>query len=252
MKTILVISPDYLSAIYKESKKYSFMIQGYGSFELACAGITKLNCKDLLGVVYVSYTTPKLGTRDYKFMKEFLNYCEIMEESKSILFVTQITAPEIHSLARDFSNVSIHIAESQTLITDAVINRKVFGFILKQNYKPFDLMLDVKSERAVEETEDWKMQRSFIVNSQIQECLQRIEVLDTPELTLENDTPFQHFMQSGNHLLLLIRKKLILDTFGVRDDILLNTITQKINELEDPVEWSVLLTLTMNEGGFHV
>ena len=73
MKTIVIISPDYLTAVYEESKKYSFLIQGYGSFKQAIDGLLKVNSNELMGVGYLGYSLPLVDSNE-KIWKSFYSY----------------------------------------------------------------------------------------------------------------------------------------------------------------------------------
>lgn len=78
MKSVFVVSPEYLTAIKKETDKYSFAIQGYGNFELAERGFIKINAKDFLGFIYAKDTITENDKLDViDFIERLLLFDEI-------------------------------------------------------------------------------------------------------------------------------------------------------------------------------
>lgn len=251
MKTIIVISPEYLSAIYKEAKKYSFVIQGYGSFKYACDGLTKVNSSDLLGVIYAGRTIPQKGEKEYTYMEGFLALCELFEKSKSILFVTQSAASGFLKAAKSFSKSRILLRENEIEMTDSLINQGMFGTILRESGSPY--VFDEKTfvGNDYENDMSWKIGLSPIVNSDISQILRPVDILESAELTLENDEPFQKFIKSGNRGFALLRKKIIQSKYGITDKVLDEGISNYVSQISDSVEWCAVQTLMVG-GGLNV
>ena len=69
MGTIFMISPSFLDAAFTEAKKYDFVLQGYGSFEMGIQGLVKINVIDLLGIVLLVENEKQLGIDALRFLK---------------------------------------------------------------------------------------------------------------------------------------------------------------------------------------
>ena len=130
MKTIVIISPDYLTAVYEESKKYSFLIQGYGSFKQAIDGLLKVNSNELMGVGYLGYSLPLVDSNERKNMEKFLQLCDLFDDKKRFVFITQIAAADLIGLAKKYKNVEFVKFDNETEVTDLLINQSLFGTIL--------------------------------------------------------------------------------------------------------------------------
>lgn len=234
----MVISPDYLTAAFNEVKKYSFVMQGYGNFGLACNGITKVNSKDLLGVAYVSYRLPPSGSSEFRNMLEFLKLLNLMEDKKCMVFVTQIASANLRAVLQDFLNVDVYGAFNEIEITDSVFNRKIFGTILLHNRKPYLLDVFNKEEKPSKLKDDSYDQ--FIVNPEIMQCIEPIAKLNSAQLVIENDKACEHFLSIENQLLYLIRKFLILQKFGDDTSALRGAIEKQLQNITDDVDWVIL------------
>lgn len=243
MKTIIVISPEYLTALQEESDKYSFCIQGYGSFSLANNGLIRVNSGELLGVAYVSYALPSKDTQEYTAMLKFLRLCDLMDDSKKMIFVLQTSGAALSAVAKEFTNLRIFIRENEELITDATINKGVFGSILLDNTNAYKLE-EPDKETTIEDKRTWLLQIDTIVNPGVLECMSPIDILGDVQLTLENDCVYNRLVEAGDHLLSLIRKKRILKEFGIVNHVLNTAIEQNISTIADEATWCVYHVLS--------
>ena len=107
MKTIVIISPDYLTAVYEKSKMYSLLIQDYGRFEQAIDGLLKVNSNELMGVGYLGYSLPLVDSNERKNMEKFLQLCDLFDDKKRFVFITQIAAADLIGLAKKYKMLSL-------------------------------------------------------------------------------------------------------------------------------------------------
>lgn len=234
MKSVLVISPTYLTALHKESRKFSFAFHGYGSFALACDGLLEINSGELLGVAYVSDKLPEKGTSEYNCMKKFLNLCDKLEDSKKFIFVIQEQASGINEVVKGLTNLRVFATTNEINITDTVINQKVFGSLLLDNNEPYKL---TEKQGEVKELGDYLLQMSPVVSKAYLMCLDEIVKIDDYQTTLENDIPYQEYLKSDNTLLAMLRNQRIVKAFGLNDRHLDLQIAQRLDNLQDNNLW---------------
>lgn len=237
-----MVSPDYLSAIYNEARKFSFVIQGYGSFEMAIEGLLKVNCAELIGVGYLSYGLPAQGTTEYESMLKFLGLCELLEDVKPVMFVTQTAASGLNALAKKYPGIDIMLVDGEAEITDTLINQSLFGNILCKVKEPYKLSKSVAVDKE-SHSDDWKLHVEPILQKSILQCLTAIDVFDTMELTLENDKPFRAFVENGDQLLASLRKQMVLKKAGCTDKTALEALQLKIDGIAEAANWCVLTAI---------
>lgn len=146
MNVIFAISPQYLKAIFNESEKYDFAIQGYGNLADAKKGLLYTNIFDILGFAYVADTLPKsLGN--------FLNFLSILDKMcsktpKTFLFALRSNANlEKVTNRKKFKNLVFKYIPDIEVFTDVIINKGIFGTILTDNFQPYYIKIpDLKSE----------------------------------------------------------------------------------------------------------
>lgn len=197
MGTIFVVSPTYLEAIFEESKKYNFDLQGYGSFKLACDGIIKTNCSDIVGFAFVGTHLPYSKSKDFKFMLEFFSMINLFPSSKKFVIATDSGASSWQKVFSKYSNIRFFAAQPYDFMSDIVINKSVFGSILLDASKPYEL----KPRKS--EPFDWVSPKLEYVplfsDAQIQ-CASSVETLDTLERTLDNDAVYLRFKNDSAYL----------------------------------------------------
>lgn len=200
MGTIFVVSPDYMDALYKESKSYSFDLQGYGSFKEANAGILRTNVSDILGFVILAEELPSEGSLEYQHLLTFIRRCNSLKSNRKFVIASSATiSSKLLKLLKSQKNLRVFISSRFDSVTDVVINKNVFGSILLDNYNPYSF--------KNKEEENWKDYGSPslrflpIVNSASTACISKVDKLDTFERTLENDKVFRELSQAKSEML---------------------------------------------------
>lgn len=245
MKIIMVISPDYLSAVYEESKKYSFMIQGYGSFAEACKRLLRVNSGNLLGIAYLGENLPQAGSKEYKAMCEFMKYCDLLEDSKKMVFVIQGAEQGLSQATKELKQLRVFVTSGEPVITDSVINKQIFGSILLDTREAYKLQEDNSSTR--DNNDDFLLQYTPMIGQMYLQCFSPIEVLSTAQETLENDQVYKSCKDNENSLLALLRKRCIQKKFDISDTRLDEVIKSSIAELNDDVAWCLCNLLKESE-----
>lgn len=141
MKIVYTLSPNYLDSIYKEAKKYKFRIQGYTDIERAIKGLTRTNVSDILGFTYVADELPD----DMSGLKKLLHLMNLVCETKpltvffALLDYTNFKKISVKgkTLAESYPNLKISMLPNLEDITDDIINRRIFGPILLDNYHAY-------------------------------------------------------------------------------------------------------------------
>lgn len=237
MKTAIIISPDYLTAVYKQSHKFSFAIQGYGSFEKAISGILKVNCGELLGCAYISEKLPIQGSVEYKAMNSFLNAVNQLNDSKKMIFILQNSAQQVLTgIASRLTNVRIYVTGEVPVITDSVIDQNLFGSLILDNTDAYKL--NAKENQSSSKTDDFLLHFVPVVSKNILSCCDPIDKLETFQLTIENDMIYQDLNQQGNQIFASVRKELIQKAFGITDKRLKIAIDKMMEDLPEDI-WCV-------------
>ncbi len=234
MKSVLIISPTYLTALHKESRKFSFAFHGYGSFKFACDGLLEINSGNLLGVAYVADKLPEKTTSEYIYMNNFLSLCDKLEDSKKFVFVLREQAAGVNELVKSLTRLRVFVTADEMNITDTVINQKVFGSLLLDNNEPYKL---TDKQQASTEFGDYLLQMSPVVSRLYLMCLDEIVQLGDYQTTLENDLPYQEYVKTENTLLAMLRNQRIARAFNLNDRHLDLQITQRLNTLADNNLW---------------
>ena len=243
MKTVMVISPSYLSALLKESDKFSFCIQGYGSFENAHSGLVKTNVSELIGFAYVGKTLPIENSKDYLEMLEFLEMLDGLEEKRRIVFLTISSGGYLRRLAKKFSNVEIFRVEGVQDITDTVIDKDVFGNIILFMGSPYKLIEQTGSDLPYEQNDDWKLHYKHVMNPDVLRCLEDVVELGNLNETLINDEVYNMFLSSGNNLYAIIRQNVVAKRCGINDADLIRRAKNMINSNVSGADWCILMVM---------
>lgn len=204
MKTIVVISPCYLEAVFKEAEKYSFTIQGYGNFGLAQKGIIYTNASDVLGFVYLGNSLPA-DEVERKAMLGFLKSINLMEMSKKFLFI-------VHD-SPDFSGYNLkkykHLRFARVCgfdyVTDALLNKSLFGSILLDNYEPY--VFGHREFPAGYTGNNSVLEYCPVVPGILFEMLDVVHNLGNVDDTISNDIILQRY--KGDSLVTSVRKLVI-------------------------------------------
>lgn len=244
METIVVVSPEYLTAIYNETKKYSFAIQGYGSFADAVKGILKVPAKDLLGVACLVYSLPMPGSTEYKALQQLLTTLTYFEDEKRFVVVTQNATNRKGSELFKYEHVDVMLFDSEEDVTDITINQTIVGNLLKKTKKPYHLNDTVEQCRLGDDPCNWRLQYNHALSENELVLLSPVTKLDSIQQTLEKDRAFQRFEEKKNELYQLSRKLIVLKAFGQSDRLLVKTV-RKLLEISkvSGTEWCTIKCL---------
>lgn len=208
MKVVIVVSPVFLKAVCEEGEKYSFQIQGYGSFQKAADRLMYTNVEDVLGFAYLGTNLPGKDTEEGKAMYRFLKLCNRMDANKKFLFLLQgQMRGDVIKTLRTFKKLKIVYQDGIEFVTDILINKQLFGSILLDNYEPY-LLKQQESEKEKKEMGSVPV-TSFVpvVPSILFQVLEEVHFMDSLEDTLETDLVLQRCQ--GNDVVTLLRKILI-------------------------------------------
>lgn len=214
MGTIFVVSPCYLEAMYKESSKYNFNFQGYGSFALANEGLMRINKAELLGFAFVGIHLPLKHTKEYRNMKEFFKMCELMHANKKFIVATDEPVDAYSKLFKEYEHIRFIKAKSYDFLSDIVINQSVFGSILIDNGTPYQLK---QKQLGFPEYSTPQLQYIPLFTDAQMSCLSDVECLDTLFRTLQNDAVYKRFVNEDSDLQ-YFRKYMICRMHGNSDD----------------------------------
>ena len=230
MKTVIVVSPDYLTAVYRQSTKFSFILQGYGKFANAIQGVLKVNCGELLGCAFIGEKLPQKGTSEFGAMIAFLEALNQLNDSKKIVFVLQTVASSaLSELATKMKNLRIFAAANVPLITDEVIDQQIFGSLVPDAAPAY--RLEETEENRQVYSNDFLLHYVPIANKSVFDCCSDVDRQETLQLTLENDKVYQSLLAKGNNLLSSIRKERIQKLFGIKDKRLSLAIDGMVKDL---------------------
>lgn len=240
MKAVLVISPTYLTALHKESRKFSFAFYGFGSFSAACDGLLKINSGDLLGAAYVAEQMPAKGTHEYNHMENFLNLYDKLEDSKKFVVVLQEQAQGLNAMIAGLRHVRVFLNINEVEMTDTVINQKVFGSLLLDNTEPYNLTEEVSEKR---DEDNYLLRLIPVISNNYLMCLDDVVLLQDYQTTLENDIPYQEYTNANQTLLAMLRAQKIARVFGLNDRHLNVQIEQRMATVADADLWCIYKTL---------
>ena len=209
MKSILIESPDYLEAIFKESDKYNFTIFGYGNVQVALQKIIQINSYELIGTAFVYDSIPKKDTTDYKLLLELLDKAALF--NKKVLLVTRDSIAPIKSDIQKISNLKLSYLENQEFISDTVINKCIFGSLLLNTIKPYKLD---KQESVNENLESLPtLKNENIVPDYVLDIFSAIKPTDNVTDTINFDDAYNHY-KDANKIVASLRKMFIRKTMN--------------------------------------
>lgn len=125
--TIFAVSDLWLDALYEEALNYNFTLQGYGNFSDAIDAITYVNQFDIIGFLCF------MENYDQTFFK-FLDILNLIVKSKTVLLYSPITIDYSR-----YNNIRFKVISREPIITDIVVNRYMFGTLLLDVFKPYEL-----------------------------------------------------------------------------------------------------------------
>lgn len=236
MKTIFIISPWYLSQIDEEAEDFSFSIQGYGSLRDANVGITRINSMDLLGVAFVHDGIPSADTKEFSRLRSFLQKVDKMHDSKKVVFLLRDSSHGIRQLVQGLSNIRVFVSAEHAVFTDTLIRQNVFGSILLDNNPVYDIKKQLDEAPDLGDPQSYRLKYEDFIGHSYLDVMEPLRKYSTSGDTIMNDDVYQRYRDT-NQLLALLRKKVILNTFNERDQILDSVLTKMINDIDDSEIW---------------
>lgn len=242
MSLIFVISPCYLEAIYNESKKYDFDLQGYGSFKKGVEGLTLSNSVDILGFAFVGMHLPTSHSKEFKEMLRFFDLIELMNANKKFVIASDESVVPWSKVFARYKNIRFVKTPEYDFISDIIINKHVFGSILLDNADAYELI--PKEVTLTEFTVSRLEYVPLFAGTQLQ-CVGKVEVLDTLDRTLDFDEVYKRFKTEGAYLQ-VFRKYYIAKKMHNEDACNLCTVEiEKIleNQQSNTENWCALVAL---------
>lgn len=252
METIFVVSPEYLSAVFAESKKYDFQLQGYGSFRSAVKGIVRVNAQDLLGIAFLGETLPRTGSGEYANMLECFRMCDLMQSDKKAVLIVRSGVAGAAKDLKQFRNVRVYEVSGYDVVSDTLINRSLFGSILLDSYEPYR----IKKEKtgSFGQVLNPKLECRPVVGEQLLSCISEVDVLDTLKHTVEYDNVYNTLKDMGSELE-LYRMLYIKKVLGVGCDYEESAITTLLQRYQHEGSrfWPIMLAMFeyIKTGGRH-
>lgn len=238
----------YLEVIIRESRRFSFNLQGYGSFELAKAGLLKSNASDLAGYAFVNDSVPNIGSQEFNHMMEFLNLCNLMGRKKFVIVTRSALQGKFASVLKRFEILDFYAASGNEYITDSIISTNVFGSLLMTVKQPYKLKPEEK--QSLKEFTCPTVQLVPAVNYFLLQCLEPISKLESIEQTSEYDTIYQDYLKTKT-ILAELRKARIMHVHKQYDEELMQVIYRKIEDGvrlgKMPTSYLVLFQLVLEE-----
>lgn len=239
MKVVLFVSPDFLEAAYRESEKFSFCIQGYGSILTATKRLIYTNAEDVLGFVYLVKNLPSKNSSEWKYLKEFISECCLMDTGKKFMIATQGSASALVNECKGLRGLKMVYLQNIEYVSDTVLNRDIFGSILLDNYKPY-----VFSRPVPESLSGYTFKPlscDLLVPRYTFDLFDTVHPMQEVESTIENDIIF---MKYRNNLVLSGLRKLYI-LWSMSEDIALceTDVRKEIDKLNGRVRGIYLAVL---------
>ncbi len=194
MKSIFMVSPNYLEKSYNEALKYEFTLQGYGSCENGSKGLLKINVTDILGYVYFAQKLPA----DLSSLEEFIYRCNLMGGNKKFIFAL-LDSSRINQLnLKNYHNLRFGLINVEEIVTDTLINRDIFGTLLLDNYAPYSA--EECSNGIPENQYVYRLRYKPLFSSYILDCLRKINRAESFEQTLMNDEIYLKYCKDNSIL----------------------------------------------------
>ena len=245
MKTIFMISPDYLESAFNETEKFSFELQGYGNFVTACKRLPYVNFTDILGFVYLCNQPCTAGTKEYEVMLSFINLCNLSNTNKKFLIVSKSNLNDLIPVLREYKNIRFSVLPNIEFITDKIFNKDIFGSILLDNYEPYVF----HEEKPVSLGAYSSPSLGFrgVVPAALFDVENKVYVLENLNDTLENDVILSKY--EGNKIIQKLREIVILKTMGEDCDKAVVDFKELIEKLDSKMYGVYLAFLDTILGG---
>lgn len=136
---IFSYSPKYLGALYEESKKYNFNLQGYRIISKALDGLLKTNSMDIAGFCVV---LTSLQDEDLDGLRTFIKRCDLYSDPvnnvKKRFVVALFDSSGIEQFLKSCGtkNLEFYLSEVK-ILTDVIVKREIFGTLLDGVFTPY-------------------------------------------------------------------------------------------------------------------
>lgn len=245
LKTVFMISPDYLESAFTETEKFSFELQGYGNFVTACKRLPYVNFTDVLGFVYLCNHPCLAGSKEYDAMLDFFRLCNLSGTSKKFLIVSKDNLNDLIPVLKKYNNIRFSILSSIEFITDKVFNKDIFGSILLDNYEPYIF----RDEKPVS-LGDYSIPAlgfQSVIPAALFDVEEKVYVLENLSDTLENDVILSKY--EGNKIIQKLREIVILKTMGMEYEKAADDFRKLIEKLDNKMYGVYLAFLDIVVGG---
>ena len=133
-KFMYYVSPDYLRALYRESKSYSFKMKGYCSIEEGLKNLKFTNISDVLGFAIVLHEFPE----ELAPLINLINNINRVGKGKTLVLCSFYSDGLDLVLEHvDTSNLKFYVYTDLIDFTDVDIKRNIIGTILLNEIKPY-------------------------------------------------------------------------------------------------------------------
>lgn len=225
MKSIIIISPDYLSAIDKTMEKITMKLYGYGSWELAYTNLIHCDITELVGVAYVGESID-VGN---KYMQKFLKNIEFSSRPVKILFcVNDDTERDLASLHGKYPNLKLCKLDSFYELTDQYILQNIIGNLLLFSSDAY------KIENKVEEID---VSERNILNFRRFLSKEYCSIFDVDENYQEHKTE----ETNDTKLVKLLKKKRVCSLKHLNTDLVDSMISEELKNVKDDKLWCLYM-----------
>ena len=235
MKYILVVSPDYLDAIFDETKKFSFAINGYGNAANASKGLLYANANDILGYILCYEDFARLRQSELRNLTELIRKIDLIGGNKEVVVATRGQLGFLSKPLSSCKNVNVVKDTNIEYLSDTEICKKMIGPILLDNYVPYKLKdtKDVKSKKEVNPD----LLYAPIISDTILDVISKVYVLESLEDTLDNDLVYSKFSDT-DPVFAIFRKLKVMQVLNLDTTLEEQRFSQSLASL--PVETRVL------------
>lgn len=213
-KVIYCISPDYLYALDKESKPYSFTVQCYSSLRSGVERLFTTNIKDIYGFMYVSDFLPE-DTRNLDILIRKIEVLIPSNEDRILLLVVRDKDGLMDYLNRmPKGRLKVYYLTGFEAFND-IIFRQAFGTILSKNVSEY--IEDDKLHDYRNPTTDYLFYDNLL-DKRLTSVLSPVRLFKTHSDTIARDDVLDEIKDKKN-IYYRLRQCYILAHFGKKIDI---------------------------------
>ena len=136
MKSVIVVSPEYLKPMVSASANYTFQILGYSYPEVALKHLRDVNVADIKGVALLFYELPI----ELYPLCCLINTINKLANKIPIVLVIEEQDDEGLQLVLsniDDTNIDLYILNGLEAMTDEIMKRDIYGTIVRSTESPY-------------------------------------------------------------------------------------------------------------------